>query len=346
MKIIKHLAFIIIVVSLFSCNRKEKAITVLSFGGTFAEAQKEAYYRPFEEETGITVQEANYNGEYGKIEAAIKTNDIPWNVIDVESAALMRGIENGLFEKLDYSIIDTTDIINAVINDYAVGTDIYSLSLGYSKAFDKLDSQPNSWKDFWDVEKYPGFRTLKKDPKFNFEIALMADGVPIEHIYDGDTLDIERAFRKLDEIKPYIKVWWTTGQQPIQLLADGEVVMAGAFGARLWTAEHLDNRPLALTWNQSIADVDYWAVPKGAKDKELAMKFINSSLQPEKQVNFSKIFPLGPTNKRAFEYIDDSVAKELNTYPENFQKHIILNTKYWQKNEEKIIDRWNEWLLK
>ena len=174
----------------------------------------------------------------------------------------------------------------------------------------------------------------------------MADGVPIENIYDGDTLDLDRAFKKLDEIKPYIKVWWTTGQQPIQLLADGEVVMAGAFGARLWTAQHVDNRPLTLTWNQSIADVDYWAVPKGVKDKELAMKFINFAIQPERQANFSKLFPLGPTNSRAFEYLDYEQAKELNTYPDNFKKQLMLNTEYWQKNEAKIIERWNEWLLK
>ena len=54
-------------------------------------------------------------------------------------------------------------------------------------------------------------------------IALLADGVPADKLYP---IDMDRAFHKLDEIKPHITVWWTTGAQPAQLLLDKEVVMA------------------------------------------------------------------------------------------------------------------------
>ena len=39
----------------------------------------------------------------------------------------------------------------------------------------------------------------------------MADGVAPDKLYP---LDVDRAFKKLEEIKPNITVWWTSGRNP------------------------------------------------------------------------------------------------------------------------------------
>ena len=74
-------------------------------------------------------------------------------------------------------------------------------------------------------------------PSDNLEIALLADGVPIDEVYA--TLEtptgVERAFRKLDTIKDHI-VWWDAGAQPPQMLADGEVVMSTAYNGAIFNA--------------------------------------------------------------------------------------------------------------
>ena len=36
----------------------------------------------------------------------------------------------------------------------------------------------------------------------------MADGVPWDKVYP---MDIDRAFKSLDRIKPHVDVWWTSG---------------------------------------------------------------------------------------------------------------------------------------
>ena len=61
-------------------------------------------------------------------------------------------------------------------------------------------------------------------------IALLADGVPMDKLYP---LDVDRAFRKLEQIKPDIATWWTSGGQSAQLISDGEVDMIQAWNGRI-----------------------------------------------------------------------------------------------------------------
>lgn len=69
--------------------------------------------------------------------------------------------------------------------------------------------QPASWADFWDVDKYPGKRGLRKRAVYNLEFALLADGVKVEDVYRvlSTPTGVERAFAKLSELKPHIQ-WW------------------------------------------------------------------------------------------------------------------------------------------
>lgn len=334
------------------CTKKEESsrtaqeVVICSFGGTFTDAQRTAYYTPFTKETGIAVKEAEYNGEYGKIKAMVRSGNIAWDVVDAETSALVRGTKEGLFEPIDYSQINSSELLPEAVHKYGVGTDFYSVALCWSnKFFPTGAAKPKSWKDFWDTKKFPGPRCLKKDPRFTLEIALMADGVPFDKIYSPG-LDLDRAFKSLDKIKNSVKVWWSSGHQPIQLLSDGEIAMAAAFGARIWIAKNKENKPVDLTWNQGIMDAEYWVIPKGCKNKDLAMKFIAFASQAKNQAKFPELFPLGPTNKNAFKLMDQTLAKEMNTYPGNYEKHLILNAEWWAEHEAEVTERWNAWLVK
>jgi putative spermidine/putrescine transport system substrate-binding protein len=73
---------------------------------------------------------------------------------------------------------------------------------------------------FLEQDQFPGQRSLCNLPRPTLEIALMADGVPPDQLCP---LDVERAFKKLERIKPHIAIWWTSGGQSAQLISDGEV---------------------------------------------------------------------------------------------------------------------------
>jgi len=320
-------------------------IVVLSFGGAFAEAQRAAYFDPYEEDTGIKVVDASYGGEYGKLKAAVESGNVPWDVVDIESSALLRGKEDGILLRIGEHNFDASQLMPEAVDEYGIGADLYSVSLGFNTiSFPDGERQPATWKDFWDIESFPGPRTMKRDPRFTLEIALIADGVPLDEIYSSGELDVDRAFASLNRIKPHIAVWWTTGQQPIQLLTDGEVVMAAAFGARIYTAQHDNGAPVRLVWNEGIIDIEYWAVLKGSSSLERSLDFIKFASSAEPQAEFSTRFPLGPVNINAFSHMDEEYARKLNTHPDNYETQLLFSASYWAKNEEAVRERFNAWL--
>ena len=73
-----------------------------------------------------------------------------------------------------------------------------------------MASRRKAGPDFWDAAKFPGARMLADmaSGSPNLEFALIADGVPMDKIFP---IDIDRAFKSLSRIKPYIKKFWDTG---------------------------------------------------------------------------------------------------------------------------------------
>src|SRR5262249_59389068 len=64
-------------------------------------------------------------------------------------------------------------------------------------------------------------------------------------------LDVDRAFKKLDQIKPHIKVWRREGNQSQQLIRDGELDMMSIWNGR---ASELKEQgvPVELVWNGAV----------------------------------------------------------------------------------------------
>ena len=206
-------------------------LTIVNFGGANGNAQKKAFYEPFDKATGTKIVPVEYNGEQAKIKAMVDTKNVSWDVVEVESPDVARGCDEGLFERLDWSKIGPkSDFVPAAVTDCGVGIFVWSTVLGYDGA--KLKTAPTSWADFWDVKKFPGKRGMRKGARYNLEFALMADGVAPADVYkvlatkDG----ADRAFKKLTELKPNIQ-WWEAGAQPPQFLVAGSGDAAWEKGA-------------------------------------------------------------------------------------------------------------------
>src|SRR5262249_61634589 len=105
---------------------------------------------------------------------------------------------------------------------------------------------------WWDVKKSPGNRCLYNRSFTCLAFALLADGVPA----------IDRAFRKMSEIKPHIKTWWREGSQSQQLIRDGEVDMMAMWSAR--AIDLIDDKvPLEIVWNGAEIYYANLLVPQG-----------------------------------------------------------------------------------
>ncbi|CAI8691085.1 Gamma-aminobutyric acid-binding protein [Burkholderia sp. IT-111MI5] len=281
-----------------------------------------------------------------KVKAMVEARNVTWDVLEVEAADVGRGCQDGLFEKLDWSkIANKIDLMAGAATPCAAGTFVWSTVLAYNPTLTK--GAPQGWKDFWDVKKFPGKRGLKKEARYNLEFALMADGVAPKDVYTvlGTSAGVERAFKKMDELKPYIQ-WWEAGAQPPQFLIAGDVAMSTAYNGRIDAAVREGNKNLGIAWDQSIYELDFFVIPKGSKNKDAAEKYISYVLKPQAQVAFAQKIPYGPTNKAALKMLDAATQAALPNSAKNGKTAIPNSGEFWTDHGDALEQRFTAWAAK
>jgi putative spermidine/putrescine transport system substrate-binding protein len=149
-------------------------LTIVSWGGAYQEAQRKAYFDPFMKKTGGKVLDESYNGEMAKIRAMVESNNVTWDVVQVESPELINACEQGLLEIIDWKRVGGKEIFipTAIMGECGVGTIVWTHIIAYDA--DKIKGEgPKNWADFWNVKKWPGKRALRKNAKPSLEIAMV-----------------------------------------------------------------------------------------------------------------------------------------------------------------------------
>lgn len=320
----------------------EGTITFTSFGGAFQDAQRKALLEPTAAALGITILEDTLTG-IAEVRAQVLAGAVTWDIVDLGLADCAAAQAEGILEPLDYSIISTEGFEPAAFSDAWAGIIYFSTVLAYDADL-YTDEQPATWADFWDVEKFPGARSLRNNPVTTLELALLADGVAMDELYP---LDLDRAFAKMEEIKPHIDVWWTSGAQSAQLIADGEVDMISIWNGRL-DAVVADGINAGYTYNQAAAALDCLAIPKGAPNKDLAMQALAMMLAPEQQAQMPQYINYGPTTSLAFDlgFITDEQAAISPSAPENLAVQFITDADYWAENRQAVQELWDAFITR
>jgi len=321
---------------------RQDSITVVSFGGAGKRAKEQWLFPPFTAQSGVRVISSEYNGELAKIKAMVDSQSVVWNIVQAEGPDVLRYCDEGLFERLDWDNISDTRLL---MEDAAreCGSAVYTWGIALSWNADRLKTAPTGWADFWDVEKIPGKRGLRKRAIYNLEFALIADGVALSDVYRvlATQAGQDRAFAKLDALKPHIQ-WWEAGAQPPQWLAAGDVVMSSAYSGRIADA-HKTGYNLDLTWNGGMYGMDYWAIPKGANNQKAARDFIAFALRPEIQQNLSQNLPYGPTNLQAAASLPEELAHWIPNSPENLKVAFPIGDEFWAEHGEELEERFIAW---
>ena len=338
---LKSIVVAVAVVASFA-SYAQTQITVVNFGGSSGEAQKKAFFEPYEKATGNKVVGVAYNAEVGKIKAMVEAKNVTWDVVQAEAAELDNGCQEGLFEKLDFSKIgNKADFNPAAVHECGVGALIWSTVMAYNA--DKLKTAPATWVDFWDTKKFPGKRAMRKGARYNLEFALMADGVAVQDIYKvlATKEGVERAFKKLTELKPNIQ-WWEAGSQPSQFLVAGDVVMTTSYNSRIDAAQR-EGKNLQINWTGSIYAVDFWVIPKGSPNKDAALKFIAIATSADGQAAYARVNSNGPTNTKALAKLDAKILANLPTSAANAKNALQFNVGFWADQGEALEKRYAAW---
>src|SRR5882724_9238010 len=302
-------------------------ITFVSQGGAYQKAQTVAILDPAAKKLNITVNQDSIPDAWPVIKTQVASGKPTWDVVDVPTGYCLRGGEQGLIEKLDFAKLPNAAAMPENYRSaYSVAYEFYSSVLAYSQKKYPAEATPNSWADFWDVKKFPGRRALRNHPIATLEAALMADGVAPDKLYP---LDVDRAFRKLEEIKPNITVWWTSGAQSAQLLNDGEVDMVMAWNGRV-SALTKEGAKVAFTYNQGIL-------------QSTSLSILNEAVDPVNQANLPLHIEYGPGNPKAFStgVIKPELATVLPSAPDNAKKQALMSYAWWSSPEGEAAEkRW------
>ncbi len=322
---------------------QDAPLVIATWGGAYTDALTAAFAEPFTAQTGTPVQFVDAPGGFNAmLEAQAEAGNVTWDIVDLGEEDAVAMIDAGLLQPIPDDV--KADLIEAVgeenVTDYGISFASYGSVIVCNTA--AADACPTTPAEFWDVENFPGRRALYGDGwSDSLVYALQADGVAKEDLFP---LDVERAFAKMDEIKPHINVWWTTGDQSQQIFRDEEVVMG-----ILWDGRAAGLRDqgvdVQLSFEGSPISRDLLVVPADAPNAEAAWEFLRFyATHAEGGALWIEEIGYGVANPDAYANVPAEVAADMGGSPENMAKGVIMDVEWSRENRDEVLPRWTEWL--
>jgi putative spermidine/putrescine transport system substrate-binding protein len=310
------------------------AISFVSFGGSWGDFVKKFWIEPFTKETGIPVTLVS-GPDLAKVKAQVATNNILWDIVDGFSHA---GAKENLWEPINFKTVDPTRFTVKPF-EFGVPTNGYFGGVAYDPA--RSNPPARDFAQFWDVKKFPGRRGLRNRVSDILEMALLADGVPAANLYP---LDVERGFKSLERIKPFVKIWFAETGQGVSLIQTREVEYTYTYFNRVKAAKD-SGVSIDFSFDQCITQMSYYSVVKGTPRKESAMRFLDFITRPEQQAALinqhqgSLYSPIKGLDK----LIDPSVKRSVPNL--TGPKQVFFDNGYWADHFTELDKRFKEWIL-
>ena len=341
------------------------SLTIVSWGGAYSASQQAAYHDPYMEMTGITIVNDESSAEaVAKMRAMAEAGNITWDVVDVVGADAIRLCDEGLAMDIDHDEIlaaapDGTsasdDFGDLIVSDCFVPQIVYSTAFGYRTDIAEWNgAEPDNICDVFDLEAFPGTRSLERRPIGNLEWALLCSGVAKDDVYDVLETEegIAMAFAKLDEIKDSV-IWWSAGAETPQLLADGEVVFGSTYNGRLFALIEEQDQPVAMMWDAQVFDLDGWVIPAGLPEDRLAraLDYLKFATDTQRLADQAKYISYGPARASSAPLVGQhatlgiEMAQHMPTDPANAENTFLFNYEWWADYRDDLDARFQSWLV-
>lgn len=308
---------------------RDGELVFVNWGGDAGPAYDEAYGRPFEAASGITVRQDGTGPTEGAIAAQFQSGKPSWDIVDADPFSAQTLGRQGMIEPIDYDLVDKDKIRPGFVWDYAASSYFFSYVLAYD-ATRFGDEAPGGMADFFDTGRFPGKRAMYKWGVGMWEALLLADGVAPDALYP---LDIERAHEKLGGFKDDVIAFWGGGAESQSLLLGGEASMALVWSTRAKVLEEDSGGDIRFIWDEGLVSPGSFAVLKdNPGGKEAAMRFIASAQDPERQLTMFRLLGQGPANPAADALLSAEEARYNPVDPANFARQIPLDMPWYEEN--------------
>ena len=337
-----------------------RAITVASWGGPYERSQTKAYFEPFTKATGIQIRIERYNGGLAELRERAKGGGVDWDLVDMTMADNRAACRQGLLEPIDHSWLhpapDGTpaaqDFIEGALTECGVAQIVHSMVAAYNRdAFP--GERPTRIGDIFDLRRFPGTRALQRSPEANLEWALRSYGVPRQDLYQ--LLSTERglrlAFERLDRIRDHV-VWWTTLDQPVEMLISGEAVIASEYNGRLFDAAAVRGHPIEIIWDGQVYELGTWGIPRGTRRIDDVLEFIRFATGTRPLAEQARYIAYGPARRSSMKLVAThaetgvDMRPHLPTSPVNFRTAIRKDTEWYASLYDRIKARFDAWLAR
>ena len=340
-------------------------LTIVSWGGAYSNSQNEAYHKPYmaaNPDVNIINDESSAEA-VAKLRAMNEAGNVTWDLVDVVASDAIRLCDEGLAQEINFDEAlapapDGTpaseDFGDLIVSDCFIPQIVYSTTFGYRTDVEAWNGrEPDDICDVFDLENFPGKRSLEKRPINNMEWALLCDGVAKEDVYDVLETEegVQRALAKLETIKDQT-IWWSAGAETPQLLADGEVVIGSTYNGRLFSLIEEQDQPVKMLWDAQVFDLDGWIVPAGLSDERKAavMDYLKFATDTQRLADQAKYISYGPARKSSAPLVGKhaelgiDMAPHMPTDPKNATNTFLYNYEWWADYRDDLDAKFQAWL--
>ena len=282
----------------------------------------------FEDETGITVVYDLFETNE-EMYPVIEAGAVNYDVVCPSDYMIQKMRENDLLAELNFDNIPNIDQIDPAYmemsqafdpeNKYSVPYCWGTVGILYNtKLLDELGvPAPTKWADLWD-ERLSGEILMQDSVRDAFMVALKKDGYSM----NSESKDeLEQAKQELIDQKPLVQAYVI--DQVRDKMIGGEAAVGVIYsGEMLYIQDEVANLGLDYDLEYVIPEegtnlwLDSWVIPKNAKNKENAEKWIDFMCRPEiAKANFEYITYSTP-NKGTFELLDEDMQNNKAVFPD------------------------------
>ena len=292
---------------------QEKSLKIGVYGGYFKDSFDKNIFPDFTKASGIAVESvAEPTGEAWlvQLEQAARAGQAPADVSMMSQVAMLKGQSTELWAPIDTTKVpNASNLIDHFVNKYpdgriaGIGAVAWYITLVTNT--NAYPEAPTSWEALWDPANADKLGLL----------ALVSNSFLLEvtaKTFLGGTnaLDTEegqlKAFEKLAEVKPNVRLWYRDEAQFEQALKSGEIPM-GQYYHDVTGLAAAEGHPVRSTFPKEggIMDSGCWAISRASAKTEEAHVFIDYMSQPSIQAVLSRKVGTAPTVKRELTDLTD-----------------------------------------
>jgi putative spermidine/putrescine transport system substrate-binding protein/spermidine/putrescine transport system substrate-binding protein len=340
-------AFFCITIGLSACRKSEPTLSLLVWEG-YADP---SFVHDFEVAHRCKVV-ASYMGSSDELVAKLRGGSAAnYDVISPSSDVAASIVKAGLAEPLDLSRLPSYLQLSAKLRDSSLvkaNNQIYGVPFMWGPnplLYDTtaFSQPPDSWTILWDP-KYKGRVSLWDELSSIYLAAqiLGYDKPDPGQLYNLSDEQLDAAKKKLLELKPNVRKYWSTGGELTNLFQNHEIVLAMG-----WPLNTAQLRKLKFPIGETIPKenttgwIDHLMITSASKNKDLATEFLAYMIEAKTQKLVSDVTQYTPANPGAAGYLSEEGRKSLHLDdPDAYMLHIY----FWQDvpRRSKYNEIWNE----